>query len=74
MDTTFFTKLTYEHKSIHDRGPDVIKVEKTTWDLSGEEMVDMFHTIMIGAGFSEDGFKSSLNNWLEKHEVITKEE
>lgn len=61
---TFYTELTYKHKCMEDFGPEVITVKKNVWDLGSEDYMDMFHTIFIGATFSEEQWKQALINYL----------
>lgn len=76
-DKTFFTRLTYEHKCIEDYSARKIVVEEPVWDMTGNDMIEMLHTVMIGATFCEDSFVGSLISWMEEHHpeyIITKSE
>ena len=66
-DESFYTELTYKHKCMEDFGPEVITVKKNVWDLGEEGYMDMFHTIFIGATFSEEQWKQALINYLYEH-------
>lgn len=74
----FYTKLTYEHKCVEDFGPQTISQKITVWDNSMNDMMDMFHTLMIGAGFPESCFVGGLIEWLEEYhpeyEIYEKDE
>lgn len=65
MNREFYTKLIYEHKCPDDHGPERVEVSKTVWDADSDDVFDMFHTIFIGAGFSEDNFIGELIGYLE---------
>lgn len=66
-EKSFYTKLTYEHKCQNDFGPQTISQEITVWDNSMEDMMEMFHTLMIGAGFTDGCFANGLIGWLEEY-------
>ena len=63
-EETFYTELTYKHKCMEDFGPEVITVKRNVWDLDSEGYMDMFHTIFIGAAFSEEQWKQALVDYL----------
>ena len=73
-DETFYTKLTYEHKYPEDYGPEVITSKKEAWDLTLDNLLEMFHGIAIAAGYQEGSFKKVLIDWLaEYHNIYVNE-
>lgn len=63
-DESFYTELIYRHKSLEDFGAREIAIHEPAWDLRGDDYIDMFHTIFIGASFSEEQWKQALISHL----------
>lgn len=64
LDKEFYTKLIYEHKYQEDFGPERITFEETAWDCDLTRMLNMFHGLMISAGYQEESWKRVLEDYL----------
>lgn len=74
-DESFYTELIYRHKCVEDYAAQEITVHKPAWDLGSEDYMDMFHTIFIGATFSEEQWKQALINYLyDNYRIDVKED
>lgn len=62
----FYTELIYRIKHIEDYGPSEISIKKNAWDLGLEELLTMFHGIVISATYQEESFINVLADYLEE--------
>lgn len=76
MDKEFYTELIYRYKCIEDYAPTEISFRKAQWDMSLDNLLEMFHCICIGATWSEESFEDALAEYLESrgYQVIDKDE
>lgn len=72
MDKEFYTELKVSYKFPEDFGPRTIAIREQIWDINGDQLLNMFHTIMIGMTFQEQSFINTLSSYLEDngYEVI----
>lgn len=66
MDKEFYSELIFKHKSPEDFDADVYSVYKKVWDLYNVSFIDMFHSIFLASGFSEDAFRMGIIQYLEE--------
>lgn len=65
MDKDFYTELIYKHKHMDDYGPCVITMHENAWDLTIDDLVHMFTTLMHGATFTNETIDVGFVNYLE---------
>lgn len=68
-DDSFYTELTYKHKSPEDFGPTTITHKVTVWDTNMEDMFNMFFTILMGAGFTLGSYRQYIKELAETFET-----
>lgn len=63
----YYTELIYKIKTLNDNYPKEISVKIPAWDASLEDMLEAFHTLMIGATYTEQQFIDTLKKFIDEY-------